>query len=118
MQIDKEAAKKAIEELSDRFASQESEYCSPGYLERQPRTDFIGELFKALGWDLVNKSKLPPSQREVLVEKGDTKGRPDYSFRVSVEDRFFVEAKTPSKGTDRPEDIFQAESKELPRASY
>jgi type I restriction-modification system DNA methylase subunit len=103
-----ENTKKVIQELADRFASNQSEYESSGYLESQLRTDFIDELFKALGWDLVNKNKLSRLQREVLVEKGDTKGRPDYAFRVNGEDRFFVEAKAPSKGTNKSEDIFQA----------
>ena len=76
-------AKRAIQELADRFASNQSEYESSGYLESQLRTDFVDELFKALGWDIVNKNKLSRLQREVLVEKGDTKGRPDYSFRVN-----------------------------------
>jgi type I restriction-modification system DNA methylase subunit len=100
--------KRIIQELAGRFASNQSEYESSGYLESQLRTDFVDELFKALGWDLVNKSKLSRLQREVLVEKGDTKGRPDYSFRINGEDRFFVEAKAPSRGTDKAEDIFQA----------
>lgn len=106
--VDKENARKAIAELAERFEVQASAYESAGYLESQLRTDFIDEFFKALGWDLVNKNKLSPRQREVLVEKGDTKGRPDYSFRINGEDRFFVEAKSPSKGTDKPDDIFQA----------
>ncbi len=105
---DKEAAKQKILELIDGFSSHQSEYQSSGYLESQLRADFLDELFKALEWDLVNKNKLSPLQREVLVEKGDTKGRPDYTFRVNGEDRFFVEAKSPSKGTDKSEDIFQA----------
>lgn len=100
--------KRIIQELADRFTSNQSEYESSGYLESQLRTDFVDELFKALGWDLVNKSKLSRLQREVLVEKGDTKGRPDYSFRINGEDRFFVEAKAPSRGTDKPEDTYQA----------
>lgn len=100
--------KKIIQELVNRFASNQSEYESSGYLESQLRTDFVDELFKTLGWDLVNKSKLSRLQREVLVEKGDTKGRPDYSFRINGEDRFFVETKAPSRGTEKPEDIFQA----------
>jgi predicted type IV restriction endonuclease len=103
-------AKKAIQELVDRFTSNQPEYESSGYLESQLRTDFVDELFKALGWDIVNKNKLSRLQREVLVEKGDTTGRPDYSFRVNGQDRFFVETKASSKGTDKPEDIFQAKS--------
>lgn len=101
-------AKGVIQELADRFASNQSEYESSGYLESQLRMDFVDELFRALGWDVVNKNKLSRLQREVLVEKGDTTGRPDYSFRINGEDRFFVETKAPSKGTDKPEDIFQA----------
>lgn len=100
--------KEDIQELADRFGTNQTEYNSSGYLESQLRTDFINELFKVLGWDVVNKNKLSRIQREVLVEKGDTKGRPDYSFRINGEDRFFVEAKAPSRGTDKPEDIFQA----------
>jgi type I restriction-modification system DNA methylase subunit len=84
------------------------EYETGDYLESQLRTDFINDLFLALGWDITNKANLSPLQREVLVEKGDTKGRPDYSFRMNGEDKFFVEAKAVSKGTDKPDDIFQA----------
>ena len=108
--IDLKYAKRTIQELVDRFASNQSEYESKEYLESQLRTDFVDELFKALGWDIVNKNKLSRLQREVLVEKGDTTGRPDYSFRVNGQDRFFVETKASSKGTDKPEDIFQAKS--------
>lgn len=105
---DSEYAKAIIKELVDRFASNQQEYETSGYLESQLRTDFVDELFKALGWDIVNKNKLSRLEREVLVEKGDTTGRPDYSFRINGQDRFFVETKTPSKGTDKQEDIFQA----------
>jgi len=90
--------------------AQESQFDSSGYLERQLQTDFLDEFFKILGWDVSNKNNLSPIQREVLVEKGDTKGRPDYTFRIDGEDRFFVEAKAPSKGTNHPEDIFQAKT--------
>jgi adenine-specific DNA-methyltransferase len=101
-------AKRTIQELADRFASNQSDFEPSGYLESQLRMDFVDELFRALGWDVVKKNKLSRLQREVLVEKGDTTGRPDYSFRVNGEDRFFVETKAPSKGTYKPEDIFQA----------
>ncbi len=108
--IDVKFARKTIEELADRFKSNLLEYESNEYLESQLRTDFIDEFFKALGWDVSNKNKASRLDREVLVEKGDTSGRPDYSFRVNGQDRFFVETKSPSKGTDKPEDIFQAKS--------
>ena len=99
-----------IEELVKRFMAQENQFDSIGYLERQLQTDFLDEFFKILGWDVSNKNNLSPIQREVLVEKGDTKGRPDYTFRIDGEDRFFVEAKAPSRGTEHPEDIFQAKT--------
>jgi len=107
-EIELKIAKRTIQELVDRFALHQSDYESSDYLESQLRTDFVDELFKALGWDIVNRNRLSRLQREVLVEKGDTKGRPDYSFRVNGEDRFFLETKAPSKGTNKPEDIFQA----------
>ncbi|MBI3588095.1 hypothetical protein HY095_02785 [Candidatus Micrarchaeota archaeon] len=103
--MDKEELRKEIQELADRFSSHQSEYESSDYLESQLRADFIDEMFRLLGWDFSNRANLSHLQREVLVEKGDTKGRPDYSFRVNGEDRFFVEAKASSKGTDKPEDI-------------
>jgi hypothetical protein len=106
--INKDKAKFAIKEQVNRFVSRQAEYESSDYLESQLRTDFLNELFISLGWDLTNKANLSPLHREVLVEKGDTKGRPDYSFRVNGEDTFFVEAKSVSKGTDKPDDIFQA----------
>ena len=106
--MDKERVKQDISALAKRFSSHLSDYEDTGYLESQLRTDFLDELFETLGWDLTNKANLSPFKREVLVEKGDTKGRPDYSFRVDGEDRFFVEAKSCSKGTDKPDDIFQA----------
>jgi hypothetical protein len=105
-----EYAKKAIHRLVEKFLAHKSEYESSGYLESQLRTDFIDELFKALGWDIINRRNLSRVQREVLVEKGDTTGRPDYSFRVNGENRFFVETKTPFRGTDKPDDCFQAKS--------
>ena len=110
LDIDVKFAKKTIEDIADRFKSNLPEFESNEYLESQLRTDFIDEFFKALGWDVINKNKLSRLDREVLVEKGDTSGRPDYSFRVNGQDRFFVETKSPSKGTNKPEDIFQAKS--------
>jgi predicted type IV restriction endonuclease len=86
-------AKRTIQEIINRFKSNQYEYESSEYIESQLRTDFIDELFKALGWDIINKNKLSRLQREVLVEKGDTTGRPDYSFRVNGQDRFLLKPK-------------------------
>jgi hypothetical protein len=67
----------------------------------------LDDFFKILGWDVTNEANLPMHIREVLVEKGDTVGRPDYTFRIRGNDVFFVEAKSPSRGTDHNDDIFQ-----------
>ena len=68
-------SEKKIREPVNRSASNQSEYEPSGYLESQLRTDFVDELFKTLGWDLVNKSKLSRLKREVLVERWN-KGLP------------------------------------------
>jgi len=106
--VEREQKRGLIQDLVNRFVSRQHEYESSGYLESQLRMDFINDLFSYLGWDINNKANLPTTTREVLVEKGETKGRPDYSFRVNGEDSFFVEAKAVSRGTDKPDDIFQA----------
>ena len=106
--MDKKKSQLQLLQLVDRFESQKKFYESDEYLERQLQTDFLDPLFEILGWDIGNKANLPFRMREVLVEKGATIGRPDYSFRINGEDIFFVEAKSPFKGTDNKDDIFQA----------
>ena len=91
--MDKEKARQEIGKLVDRFIAEQPYYESNSYLERQLQTDFIDKLFEELGWDIANTKGLSPFDREVLVEKGDTKGRPDYSFRINGEDTFFGELK-------------------------
>lgn len=108
--MDRTQTQTEIRKLVRKFQSNQVFYETSDYLERQLQTDFLDDFFKVLGWDITNRANLSPRQREVLVEKGDTKGRPDYSFRVNGADKFFVEAKSPSRGTDKPEDIFQAKS--------
>ena len=98
--------------LVTRFEAGLAHYRLPGYSEAQARIDFITPFFKALGWDVENEQGLSHQDRDVLVEKGesDTEGRPDYSFRIGGQTKFFVEAKAPSVGTDRPGHILQAKS--------
>ena len=108
--LDKTQTQLELKKLITKFQSNRAYYESNDYLERQLQTDFIDDFFKSLEWDITNKANLSPRQREVLVEKGETKGRPDYTFRVDGLDKFFVEVKSPHRGTDRPDDIFQAKS--------
>ncbi|MGD0012290.1 MAG: N-6 DNA methylase [Terriglobia bacterium] len=102
--------KATVEELIHRFESDRVHYLSKDYSEAQARVDFITPFFKALGWDVENRAGLPYSEREVLVEHGesDAPGYPDYSFRISGQTKFFVEAKAASKVLDDPHHILQA----------
>jgi type I restriction-modification system DNA methylase subunit len=102
--------KQTVEKLVRRFESDRSYYLSKSYSEAQARVDFITPFFKALGWDLENEAGLPHHQREVIVERGEseTTGRPDYSFRIGGQTKFFVEAKAPSEGLGNPHHVVQA----------
>jgi type I restriction-modification system DNA methylase subunit len=105
------AFKATTEKLIRRFESDRDHYLSKGYSEAQARVDFITPLFKALGWDVENEAALPHHFREVLVEAAeDTGGRPDYSFRIAGQTRFFVEAKAPSEELDTARHIIQAKT--------
>ncbi len=101
--------KAAVEKLIRRFESDKTHYLSKGYSEAQARVDFITPFFKALGWDVENEEGLPHHARQVVVENTeDTRGRPDYSFRLATQVKFFVEAKAPSEELDATRHIIQA----------
>jgi len=99
-----------IQSLIRKFDSDIDHYLSKAYSEAQARVDFITPFFKALGWDVENEEGLPHHAREVIVEKGEaeTEGRPDYSFRLGGQTKFFVEAKAPSEPLDSAKHIVQA----------
>jgi hypothetical protein len=104
--------KAALESLIRRFDADRAHYQSKSYLEAQARVDFITPFFKSLGWDVENESGLSHQDREVVVERGerDTPGRPDYSFRLGGQTKFFVEAKAPAETLSDPRHTFQAKS--------
>ena len=100
-----------LEKLIRRFESDRSHYLSKNYSEAQARVDFITPLFKALGWDVENEEGLAHHAREVVVEAAeDTRGRPDYGFRLAGQTKFFVEAKAPSEELDAAKHIIQAKT--------
>jgi hypothetical protein len=89
-----------IEELVERFAYNEKQYCSTTYNEAQTRIEFIDPFFEALEWDVNNRKGYSERYKDVIHEdaikvKGGTKA-PDYGFRVGGSRVFFVEAKRPS----------------------
>jgi hypothetical protein len=99
-----------LEKLVGKFQAEKDYYLSGDYLEAQARVDFITPFFKALGWDVENEAGLAHHQREVIVERGESEatGRPDYSFRIGGQIKFFVEAKAPSEALRNPHHILQA----------
>jgi type I restriction-modification system DNA methylase subunit len=107
----RETFRKTLEGLIHKFETDKPFYLSKEYSEAQARIDFITPFFKALGWDVENEGGLPHHAREVVVEAAeDTGGRPDYSFRVAGQTKFFVEAKAPSEELDATRHIVQAKS--------
>jgi len=105
-----EALREEIRKLVDKFERDKYSYLSKGYMEAQVRKDFIDPFFKAIGWDIENEAGLSPFEREVILEKGETEGRPDYNFRVDGMSKFYVEAKAPSEHLDNVKHILQAKS--------
>ena len=88
--------------LVDKYTNDSDYYRSKRYNETQLRTDFLDQFFSILGWDITNAKGKPTNEREVLVEEGlkekagaNTK-KPDYTFRLYSDRKFFVEAKKPS----------------------
>jgi len=91
-----------IKDLVEKYHSNRETYLKADYNETQLRTDFLDPLFEMLGWDIKNSSGKPTNEREVLVEEGlkvdassNTK-KPDYTFRLFSERKFFLEAKKPN----------------------
>lgn len=91
-----------LQKLIERYSNGIEHYRSPKYNETQLRMDFLDVFFSILGWDITNSSGKTTNEREVLVEEGlranlgENTKKPDYTFRLFSERKFFVEAKKPS----------------------
>lgn len=90
-----------IRDLIRRFETEHDRFTKVSYNETQLRTDFLDPFFTMLGWDITNMQGKPTNEREVLVEEGlrseanENTKKPDYTFRLFAERKFFVEAKKP-----------------------
>lgn len=90
-----------LRDLIQRFEAEKSRFTTASYNETQLRTDFLDPLFTILGWDITNAQGRPTNEREVLVEEAlradanENTKKPDYTFRLFADRRFFVEAKKP-----------------------
>lgn len=76
-------------------------YRTAKFNETLLRSDFLDPFFELLGWDIKNAMGKHTGEREVLLEeplKADAAShtkKPDYTFRLYGERKFFVEAKKP-----------------------
>ncbi len=105
-----QAFTESLARLIARFEADKEHYRSKRYPEAQARIDFLNPFFEALGWDVRNEAGLPHHAREVVVETAEeeSRGRPDYSFRLNGQTKFFVEAKAPAEPLDSARHILQA----------
>lgn len=108
--MNRELARDKIKLLVQKFEANKYHYLSKDYLEEEVRIDFINPFFEALGWDVQNTKSLSPYEREVVVEKGETTGRPDYNFRIDGQTKFFVEVKPPREALHKINHVLQAKS--------
>lgn len=90
-----------IRKLVERYEANRSYYFTDRYNESQVRSDFLDPLFELLGWDIKNRAGKPTNEREVILEEPLKAGadentkKPDYTFRLFAERKFFLEAKKP-----------------------
>jgi len=112
---DLQSFRKDVEALVGKFEQDKHHYLAKGYPEAQVRIDFLNPFFAALGWDIENKAHKPPDKRDVVIEilptgekRVTSNLRPDYSFRINGNTKFFVEAKAPSVALDDVNHILQA----------
>lgn len=92
---------KDLYKLVEKYDADRNFYLSDRYNETQVRSNFLDSLFELLCWDIKNKVGRPTNEREVILEEplkaGASKNtkKPDYTFRLFAERKFFLEAKKP-----------------------
>ena len=90
-----------IRKLVEKYEADRNMYLTDRYNETLVRSDFLDPLFELLGWDIKNKAGRPTNEREVILEEplkagaSENTKKPDYTFRLFAERKFFPEAKKP-----------------------
>lgn len=93
--------KDILHELVRKYEQNRDYYLTPRFNETMLRSEFLDPLFELLGWDIKNSDGKRTNEREVLLEEPLKKDvlthskKPDYTFRLFGERKFFVEAKKP-----------------------
>lgn len=91
-----------IKQLIEKYQSDRNYYLTNKYNETLLRSDFLDPFFELLGWDIKNNAGKPTYEREVILEEAlkanasENSKKPDYTFRLFSERKFFLEAKKPS----------------------
>ena len=90
-----------IKQLIEKYQSDRDYYLTNKYNETLLRSDFLDPFFELLGWDIKNNAGKPTNEREVILEEAlkanasENSKKPDYTFRLFSERKFFLEAKKP-----------------------
>lgn len=91
-----------IKQLIEKYQSDRDFYLTNKYNETLLRSDFLDPFFELLGWDIKNNDGKSTNEREVILEEAlkanasENSKKPDYTFRLFSERKFFLEAKKPS----------------------
>lgn len=90
-----------IQDLIKKYKADRDHYLTNKYNETLLRSDFLDPFFELLGWDIKNNSGKSTNEREVILEEAlkenasEHSKKPDYTFRLFSERKFFLEAKKP-----------------------
>jgi Eco57I restriction-modification methylase/TaqI-like C-terminal specificity domain len=90
-----------IRQLIEKYTADRKYYLTNKYNETLLRSDFLDPLFELLGWDIKNNAGKSTNEREVILEEAlkanasEHSKKPDYTFRLFSERKFFLEAKKP-----------------------
>ena len=90
-----------IKKLIEKYSADRKFYLTNKYNETLLRSDFLDPFFELLGWDIKNNAGKTTNEREVILEEAlkanasEHSKKPDYTFRLFSERKFFLEAKKP-----------------------
>jgi len=100
----------SIEQLVEKYNAGRDYYLTSKYNETLLRSDFLDPLFELLGWDIKNNAGKSTNEREVILEEAlkenasEHSKKPDYTFRLFSERKFFLEAKKPCVSIESNDD--------------